>query len=75
MDKNELEIYKQVVSEKYKHYRLWKVLAIVFMVLTVALGILYFATGDVFKQTINDVEIVNNNEGQSNTSNSVTINN
>lgn len=75
MDKNELEVYKQAVKEKYKYYRLWKVLAIIFMCLSVLFGILYFATGDVFRTTTNDVEIVNNNEGDSNTNNSVTINN
>lgn len=75
MDKNELEVYKQAVKEKYRHYRLWKVLAIVFMCVSVLLGALYFATGDVFKETTNEVEIINNNEGDSNTNNSVTINN
>jgi hypothetical protein len=75
MDKNELEVYKQAVKEKYKYYRLWKVLAIIFMCLSVIFGALYFATGDVFRTTTNDVEIVNNNEGDSNTNNSVTINN
>lgn len=73
MDKNELEIYKQAVKEKYKHYRLWQVLAIVFMCVSVLFCVLYFATGDVFKETTNDVVIENNGDGSNN--NNVTINN
>ena len=73
MDKNELEVYKQAVKEKYKYHRLWKVLAIVFMCLSVIFGVLYFATGDVFKTTTNDVTIENNGGGSNN--NNVTINN
>ena len=73
MDKNELEVYKQAVKEKYKYYRLWKVLAIIFMCLSVLFGVLYFATGDVFKETTNDVSIENN--GDSSNTNNVTINN
>lgn len=75
MDKNELEVYKQAVKEKYKYYRLWKVLAIIFMCLSVLFGVLYFATGDVFKETINDNDVTIENNGDGSNTNNVTINN
>lgn len=75
MDKNELEVYKQAVKEKYKYYRLWKVLAIIFMCLSVLFGVLYFATGDVFKETINDNDVSIENNGDGSNTNNVTINN
>lgn len=75
MDKNELEVYKQAVKEKYKYYRLWKVLAIIFMCLSVLFGVLYFATGDVFKETINDNDVTIENNGDGSNTNDVTINN
>lgn len=75
MDKNELEVYKQAVKEKYKYYRLWKMLAIIFMCLSVLFGVLYFATGDVFKETINDNDVTIENNGDGSNNNNVTINN
>lgn len=73
MNKNELSIYKKAVKEKYKYHKLWKILAIVFICLTILFATLYFATGDIFRKEINnDVEIVNNG---SNNNNGVTINN
>lgn len=72
MNKQECEICQTAIKEKYKHYRLWRALAIVFISLTVLFATLYFLSGDVFKETINDVEIIN--EGGSN-DNDVTINN
>lgn len=71
MKNKELEIYKCAVKNKYKFYNLWKVLAILFMMTTLLFAILYFSTGEVFKETINDVDIVN--EGDNN-DNDVTIN-
>jgi len=74
MNKKELEVINNAVKEKYKYHKVWKILAIVFICLTILFGTLYFASGDVFRQTTNnnDVEIVNN--GDSN-ANNVTINN
>ena len=74
MDNKELAIYKKAVKEKYKYHKLWVILAIVFMCLTVLFATLYFASGDLFKTTTNnnDVEIVNNGD---NNTNGVTINN
>ena len=73
MTKQELETYNKAIKEKYKFYKLWKILAIVFMMTTLLFAVLYFVSGDMFKETINnDVEIVN--EGDSN-DNYVTINN
>lgn len=71
MDKKELEVINKAVKEKYKYHKVWKILAIVFMGLTILFGTLYFASGDVFRQTTNDVEIVNNGDNN----NGVTINN
>ena len=76
MEKNELDIYNKMVRQKYKFYKVWRILAIVFMCLTVLFAILYFASGEVItteKNNNNDVQIVN--EGQSYGTNNVTINN
>ena len=74
MDKKELKIYQEAVKKKYKYHTLWKVLAIVFMCLTILLATLYFGTGEMFKEsTYNDVEIINENSGNNN--NNVTITN
>lgn len=73
MDKKELMVYNKVMKEKYKFYKLWKVLAIVFICLTILFATLYFCDGDIFRETVNnEVEIIN--DGGSN-SNIVTINN
>lgn len=73
MEQKELEIYNEAIKRKYKYHRLWKILAIVFMCLTILFATLYFGSGEVFKETTNDVEIVNENSG--NNYNGVTINN
>lgn len=74
MDKKELKIYQDAVKKKYKYHTLWKVLAIVFMCLTILFGSLYFGSGEMFKETTyNDVEIINENSGNNN--NNVTITN
>lgn len=61
MNKQEKAVYEKAVKEKYKHHKLWKVLALVFMGLTILFATLYFASGDVFRHTENNVEIVNEN--------------
>lgn len=74
-DKKECEVCRKATAEKYKYYKLWKILAILFMCLTIVLAILYFGSGEVFKETINnDVEIVNTG-GSNNNNNNVVINN
>lgn len=74
MDKKECEICKQVIKAKHKRsITVWRTLAIIFMCLTVLFGTLYFANGDLFSQTVNDVEIVNDNSKNNN--NNVVINN
>jgi preprotein translocase subunit SecG len=74
MDKEELKVYEKAVKDKYKHHKVWKILAIFFMCTTFVLSILYFGSGDLFKETINnEVEIIN--EGDGGNSNNVTINN
>lgn len=73
MRKREIAVYKKVVKDKYRFYKLWKTLAIVFMCLTAFFSTLYFASGEVFRQTQNNVEIVNENADSN--INSVVINN
>ena len=66
-DKRECKICREEIKRKYRHYNLWKALAIVFICLTVLFGTLYFATGDVFRQAVsNDVEVVNNGDSNYN---------
>lgn len=42
MDKKECEICEKMVKEKYKHYKMWQILAIIFMCLTVLFAVLFF---------------------------------
>lgn len=59
-----------MVKEKYKHYKTWKVLAIVFICLTVLFAILYFASGDLMSSTTieynNEVSIENDGDNNTN---------
>ena len=75
-DKKECEVCRKATAEKYKYFKVWKILAILFMCLTIVLAILYFGSGEVFKETINqnDVEIINTG-GRNNNNNNVVINN
>lgn len=76
MKKEEFEIYNKMTHEKYKYYKVWKWLAIIFIAISVGLCVLLIANGCMFNEvhTVNnnDVEIIN--EG-SNNDNAVTINN
>lgn len=70
------EICQRLIHEKYKYHKLWKILAIVFIILTILFSILFFVNGDLFKKEIhneNDIEI--SNEGDGDNTNKVTINN
>lgn len=73
MDTKECEVCTKMVKEKYKHYKLWRNLAIVFMCLSVLFAILYFANGDLMSSTTirydNDVSIENNGDNNTNTDN------
>lgn len=75
-DKQECEVCRKMTAEKYKHLKVWRILAIIFMCLTILFAVLYFGSGEVFKETINqnDVEIVNTG-GSNNNNNNVVINN
>ncbi len=76
MEQKELQVYQKMVREKYKFFNLWRILAIVFMCLTVLFAVLYFASGTVVTTETNnnnDVDIVN--EEHSYGINNVTINN
>lgn len=61
MDSKECEVCNKMVKEKYKHYKTWKILAIVFICVAVVFAILYFASGKMFvEKTIeNDIRIEN----------------
>lgn len=65
-DKRECKICREEIKRKYRHYKLWKALAIVFICLTVLFGTLYFTTGDVFRTTTNEVEVINNGDSNYN---------
>lgn len=74
MNQKECEICKTVIKEKYKYYNLWRALAIIFMGISILFATLYFASGEVFTETINNNEVEIINEG-SNNNNDVEINN
>lgn len=73
MDKKECEVCTKMVKEKYKHYKIWRNLAIVFICLTVLFVILYFSSGELMTTRIvkynNEVEIENNGDNNTNTEN------
>lgn len=72
-DKKECEICKNAIRQKYKHFLVWQILAIIFMCLTILFATLYFSSGEVFTQTNNenetDIEVLN--EGANNYNNVV----
>lgn len=64
MDKD-CEVCTKFVKEKYKHYKTWRNLAIVFMCLTFLLAILLVANGDLFvKETIENNIVIDNASGE-----------
>lgn len=73
MDNKDCEVCTKMVKEKYRHYKTWRNLAIVFICLTVLFAILYFANGDLMSSTIieynNDVQIENSGSNNTNTDN------
>ena len=70
MDNKDCEVCTKMVKEKYKHYKTWRNLAIVFICLTVLFAILYFSSGDLMSSTIveyeNDVTIENGGDNNTN---------
>ena len=73
MDEKECKVCAKMMKEKYKHYKTWKILAIVFICISVALAILYFASGDLMTTRIveydNEVVIENGGDNNTNTDN------
>ena len=64
MDNKECEVCTKMVKEKYKHYKTWKTLAIVFICLTVLFAILYFANGNLMvEETIENNIVIKNADG------------
>lgn len=69
MNEEECKVCKKLTKEKYKHYRIWKILAIVFICVSVLFAVLFFASGKMFTSTVveYDNEVVVKNDGDSNT--------
>lgn len=64
MDNKECEVCAKMVKEKYKHYKTWKVLAIVFICLTVLFAILFFANGNLMvEETVENHITIENADG------------
>lgn len=65
MDSKDCEICTKMVKEKYKHYKTWRNLAIVFMCLTVLFAILYFSSGKMMvEETVENNITIDNAEGE-----------
>lgn len=70
--KKECEVCSKLIKEKYKHYTAWKVLAIVFICLTVLFAILFFANGKMFVQETEENNISISNADGNNQNNVIT---
>lgn len=75
MDKQECEVCTKMVKEKYKHYKLWRNLAIIFMCLSFLLTILLVANGNLFVEETTENNIRIENIDGENENNVVTGNN
>lgn len=65
MDKRECEVCTKMVKEKYKHYKIWRTLAIVFLCLTFLFAVLYFASEDLFvEETVENNIRIENTSGE-----------
>lgn len=75
MDGSECKVCAKMVKEKYKRYKLWRNLAIIFMCFTFLLTILLVANCDLFvKETVENNIKIENTDGE-NENNVVTGNN
>lgn len=74
MNENECKVCTKMMKEKYKHFKTWKTLAIVFICLTVLFAILYFASGNFLVEEITENNIKIENEAGQNQNNVVTGN-
>lgn len=74
MDNKECEVCTKMVKEKYKHYKSWKITAIVFICLSVLFAVLFFASGKMFVQETVENNIVIENADGSNENNVITGN-
>ena len=64
MDNKECEVCTKMVKEKYKTFKTWKVLAIVFMCLTALFAILFFANGNLMvEETVENNIVIENADG------------
>lgn len=72
MDNKECEVCAKMVKEKYKYYKTWRNLAIVFMCLTFLFAILFFANGDLFVKETTENNIVVENTSNENDNNIIT---
>lgn len=54
-----------MVKEKYKHYKVWRTLAIVFICLTFLFAVLFFASGNLFvEETVENNIRIENTSGE-----------
>lgn len=72
-DKKECQICRQAIKEKYKNNVVWKVLAIVFICISVLFICLYFCSGDVvIDKEYTQENIINGDGSESGNNNSQT---
>ncbi|MBR5202883.1 MAG: hypothetical protein IKW45_06430 [Clostridia bacterium] len=65
MNENECKVCTKMIKEKYKSFKTWKTLAIVFMCLTVLFAILYFSSGNLLVEEITENNIrIENTDGE-----------
>lgn len=74
MNEEECKVCKKLTKEKYKHYRTWKILAIVFICISVLFAVLFFASGKMFVEETVENNIVIENADGSNENNVITGN-
>lgn len=48
MNSRECEICTNMIKEKYRHYKMWRAFAIIFMCLTVFFAVLFFTNSHLF---------------------------
>lgn len=64
MDEKECKVCKKYTKAKYKYYKTWKCLAIIFICLTALFAILYFSSGDVFVEETTETNIRIEDKGE-----------
>lgn len=73
MDRTDCEVCKKLIREKHQNMIWWKVCCIVFGALAIILGILYFGSGKLTKETEITVDKVQVENGGSDNENNIVI--